>query len=98
MNIQLIGSKIVDLSLSKTDKDIEKIEFTVNSAFSKEALNSFIIDFNLKLKVDSNYVLKVQHISQFVADEDIAEEKKSSPFFSINAPAIAYPFFTGICS
>ncbi len=92
MNIQLIGSRVVDLSFSKVDKDIEKIEFGVSNAFSKDALNSFIIDFNLKLKVDDNYVLKLQHISQFEADEDIEEEKKSSHFFSINAPAIAYPF------
>ena len=92
MNIQLIGSKVVDLSLSKTDKDIEKMEFGVSNAFSKDVLNSFIIDFNLKLKVDDNYMLTIQHISQFEADEDIDEEKKLSPFFSINAPAIAYPF------
>lgn len=92
MNVQLIGSKILDLSFSKIDVDIKEIEFEFGNAFSSESLDSFIVDFKLTLKVEDDFSLKVHHVSQFKADIDIQDKDKSSPFFSINAPAIAYPF------
>jgi len=92
MNIQLIGSKVEELSLLKSDEDIEQMEFAVSNGFSKESLNSFVIIFKLKLKVDNGYILSVRHVSQFETNEDIKDDERESPFFSINAPAIAYPF------
>ncbi len=98
MNIQLIGSKVESLSLSKSDEDIEQMDFSVRSGFSKEMQTSFVIIFNLKLKVDDAYILAIEHVSQFEASEDIGDEEKESHFFSINAPAIAYPFLRAFVS
>lgn len=92
MNIQLLGSKVEELTLRKSDEDIEDMEFAVSNGFSKDSLNTFVIIFKLRLKIDDNYILSIHHVSQFEANEEIKESERSSHFFSINAPAIAYPF------
>lgn len=100
MDIQLIGSKVAKLTLSKLEDEgeIEAMEFSVSTAFTQSQSNNFIIDFNLKLKVEESNILTVQHISQFEANSEIKEDDKKSPFFSINAPAIAYPFLRAYVS
>jgi preprotein translocase subunit SecB len=92
MNIRLISSRVEDLSLYKSDNEGREMEFSVSTAFSEEVHNSFLIIFNLKLEADDKHTLSVQYLSQFETDEDITDEKMESKFFSINAPAIAYPF------
>jgi len=92
MNIQLVGSKVESLSLLKNDEKIDDMEFAVSNGFSKDSLSTFIIIFKLKLKIDDGYIFSVHHVSQFEASEEIKEDDRNSHFFSINAPAIAYPF------
>lgn len=92
MNITLKSSKVDDLSLNKSDEKIEQMEFSVSTAFSTEEMNSFLVVFELKLQADDEYILSIRHLSRFEASTEIKEDDRESPFFSINAPAIAYPF------
>lgn len=92
MNITLKSSKIDELSFKKNGETIEQMEFSVSTAFSTEEINSFLIVFELKLQADDEYTLSIRHLSHFEASMEIKEEDRQSPFFSINAPAIAYPF------
>jgi len=98
MNIHLVGSKVDGLSLLKNDEKIEKMEFSFSTAFSDENPKRFLIIFNLKLKIGSEYLLTVCHLSQFETDEDMGENERRSPFLSVNAPAIAYPFLRAFVS
>jgi len=92
MNIQLVGSIVDDLSLSKTSEPLGDMKFSLITAFSEDSINTFAIIFNLKIQVGKDRILTVKYISEFEADQDITEEDRTSHFFFINAPAIAYPF------
>jgi len=92
MNIQLVGSIVDDLSLSKTSEPLGDMKFSLITAFSEDSINTFEIIFNLKIQVGKDRILTVKYISEFEADQDITEEDRTSHFFFINAPAIAYPF------
>lgn len=93
MNIQLISSIADELSLSKNSHESEEeMEFAVSTAFSQTELNGFIIVFDLKIEIGDKHILVVKYLSKFETDEDIVGEERNSPFLSINAPAIAYPF------
>lgn len=95
MNITLIGSNIDELSLCKSDEKVDNMEFHVSTAFSSETDKSFLIIFSLKLKVGKNnndFLLNLRHLSKFETSEKINKDNQNSKFFSINAPAIAYPF------
>jgi preprotein translocase subunit SecB len=100
MNIQFVGSKVAKLSLSELDKntELDGMEFSVGTAFTKDISNNFVIDFNLKLKIEKNHVLIIQYVSQFETSEDIKDKDQKSHFFSVNAPAIAYPFLRAYVS
>ena len=92
MNIRLVSSFVDYLSLLKTDEQLDEIKFSLVTAFSEDSLNKFLIIFDLKVQVGSERVLTVKYISEFEADQDISEVERSLHFFSINAPAIAFPF------
>jgi len=92
MNIQLVGSIVDDLSLYKTSEPLGDMKFSLITAFSEDSINTFAIIFNLKIQVGKDRILTVKYISEFEADQDITEEDRTSHFFFINAPAIAYPF------
>jgi preprotein translocase subunit SecB len=92
MNIKLVESSVDTLTLEKTDEKIKNLQFSLGTAFSADDLKSFLIIFDLILKVDDDRVLTIKYLSQFQADEEITEEYRKSHFFSVNAPAIAYPF------
>lgn len=92
MNITLISSKVDNLSLFKSEETLEQMEFSVSTAFSTEEPKSFLVVFNIKLQADDEHILELHHLSQFSANIEIKEDDRESPFFSVNAPAIAYPF------
>jgi len=92
MNIRFLRSIVDDLSLCKTAESLDDIKFSLITAFSEERRNAFLITFDLKVQVDNGHVLAVKYVSEFEADQDISENDRSLHFFSINAPAIAYPF------
>lgn len=92
MNITLLNSKVDKLLLLQSDEIPDEMEFSVSTAFSTDELDRFLVVFNIKLQADSEHMIELRHLSQFKADIDIKEEDRESPFFSINAPAIAYPF------
>lgn len=92
MNIRLVKSLVDDLSLLKTNEPLDEIKFSLATAFSEDCLNAFSIVFDLQVKVGNDRALTVKYISEFQADQDISEDERSLHFFSINAPAIAFPF------
>ena len=93
MNIQLIDSVVNDLSFLKTNEPLDKMEFSFVTAFSEEHLDTFAIIFDLKMQVGDDHILTIKYISEFKSDTDISEEERfAHDFFSINAPAIAFPF------
>ncbi len=90
MNIQLIDSQVIELFFGESNDDSQEIEFSFGQAFSEKEEDSFSIIFELKLRIDNGKLLAVKYTSQFKADQKI--ENTESRFFSVNAPAIAYPF------
>lgn len=92
MNIRLVKSFVNDLTFLKTNEQLDDLKFSLVTAFSEDKLSTFLIIFDLKIKVGSEHELTVKYISEFEADQDISEDDRSMHFFSINAPAISFPF------
>ena len=100
MNIQLLETYVDELSLLKIDdtEKIEKMQFSVGQAFSTTNLKEFVIVFDVKIKVGEERLLQIKYISKFESDQSINEDERGSKFFSINAPAIGYPFLRAYIS
>jgi len=65
----------------------------LNVGFSEEDDKKFIIEFKSTILSSDGYTLKIEFSSFFETEVPITEEFKNSNIPSINAPAIAYPFF-----
>jgi len=92
MNIRLHDTKADSLSFSKVEEKREGIDFKYVLAFSEDEPKNFLIIFDLEIDVEENYIFSVKYISHFKTDKNIKKSDHDSKFFSINAPAIAYPF------
>lgn len=101
MKLQLINTKILNLSLKKFEKkDIKrkkKFGLNVGNLFNPDNPKAFAVVFNLTLD-NPEYGLEVNAVHWFEAEKEITEEFKLSDFPSINAPAIAFPFLRAFVS
>ena len=99
MNISLINSAIDNLSFKKNEgAEMPDDKFHFHQAFSDNNPNSFLIIFEIDLNIEESHLLSIRHLSEFSTSEVIKENDRESKFFTINAPAIAYPFLRSFVS
>ena len=73
------------------EEDKSESSFEYEKHFSEEDKKSFAITFKLKMKTP-DCDLDIVYASFFLTDDDIPEEDHDSKFYTVNAPAIGYPF------
>lgn len=109
MNIQIIETKVDELSFRKIepkakdesviDADSSPISFSVAPAFNPDERKQFAVIFKITVKTSDEIAeFSVKYVAYFGSDEDITDDERNSPFFSINAPAIGYPFLRSYIS
>ena len=107
MNIQLVSTKAVQISLDYLDlEDSTKFEdesfsfdFNPMVAEGDDESNVFLIVFVGEMKNNvEKYQSKVVFLTQFEVDEPISCDFLEGNFALINAPAIGYPYFRAFYS
>lgn len=103
MKIQLQEWKVKDLSFS-LKQDSSPIENKDNNfqlsfghAFNEDNPHEFVIGFKVGIE-DEAFVLNLEMVFEFQLDTEIDEKFKNSPFLTINAPAIAFPYIRSYIS
>lgn len=81
----------VALMASQDESDESESSFDYEKHFSTSDKKSFAITFDLKVNTPE-FNLDLVYVSYFLADDEILEEDHDSKFYTVNAPAIAYPF------
>lgn len=99
VTIQLKKTEVQELHLTRSKEKLD----TNESAFSlgmavwlpEEAndRNRFDITFKSEFQIKEGFILKVEYRSEFKTDAPIDDNFKKSRFLTVNAPAIAFPFF-----
>ncbi|NWO06621.1 MAG: protein-export chaperone SecB [Alteromonadaceae bacterium] len=99
MKIQLRNTRVENLSFVTND-EVAKDEFSLGVAngYSDKEPNVFLVRFDVKVKSEHGYELKMDYEAEFATDEDISQEFKESHFPVVNAPAIAYPYMRSFVS
>lgn len=98
MQLQMIGSSVIDLQLSKAlDIDISETNFSLNLGVGfpddKDDLTHFVVTFDSEFQIKEGFIVKIKHQSVFETDKPIDDNFRNSNFPKVNAPAIAFPFF-----
>ena len=94
----LVTSKVKSLEMKQENNEHDNLELSVNFGFSEEDDRAFIVDFKSTVLSSVGYTLHIEFTSFFETEDSITEEFKSSYIPSVNAPAIAYPFFRAFVS
>lgn len=95
MKLQLLNTKVEKLELFDIEKDDDsgcETSFKYGNAYTETPANTFKVIFEMAIELEEGKQLNITYSSEFEADEIIDDEFKSSPFPTVNAPAIAYPF------
>jgi preprotein translocase subunit SecB len=103
MNIQLINTKVVSLSIEshepRAEDELSPIkDFSFKAGFYEEVQRSYVILFNIALVTECNKLINVKYEAIFETDDDIDEQFENSPFISVNSPAIGYPYLRAYIS
>ncbi|MDO9831140.1 protein-export chaperone SecB [Glaesserella parasuis] len=102
ISLQLKQNSVQELQFkkSKDSFDNDKGEFSLELAIgfpddseSTENNNHFAVTFKSEFQIKEGFILKVEYQSIFECDHSINEQFKRSRFPTVNAPAIAFPFF-----
>jgi len=91
----------ITYNVSTFDLDItEELEssFEMSLLFSEESPNYFCVVFELNMSKDDVFELSLKANAHFETDKNISEDDRLSPFFKINAPAIAFPYLRSFVS
>lgn len=92
----------LDYKVNSHDKEItHELETTLGvfTLFSDDNRNGFAVQFDILMKSKSKkFKLKLKSIAHFSTPDEISNEERKSPFFEINAPAIAFPFVRAFIS
>ena len=60
---------------------------------SSQNTQHFAVTFKSEFQIKEGFILKVEYQSIFETDTPIDDQVKKSKFLTVNAPAIAFPFF-----
>ena len=101
ISLQLKKTTVQELHLtnSKGNLDINESSFSLALAIglpdSEQEINpkNFAVTFKSEFQLKEGFILKVEYQSIFETDIPIDEEIKNGKFLTVNAPAIAFPFF-----
>lgn len=98
MKIQLKHWIVEDLKFKIDNKKSRKGAFELGyGAHFPESNREFHIPFKISIK-DADFIISSTVVYVFEVDKEIDEEFKNSPFVSINAPAIAFPYLRAFLS
>lgn len=99
MNLKLHHMQVSEMILSLSsqiedfsEKDNFELEFSTAYKLGDAEECSFMIVFDLRLKVHDTHYLVVKYNAIFLTDTPITIDFQNSPFPKVNAPAIAFPF------
>lgn len=98
MQIRLKHIQFTDIksNIKTLDKNVTselETSLKLDNKFFNDNLNEFHINFVLILSnSEKTFNLDLNVVAQFRTKEQITDEMKKSPFFEINAPAIAFPY------
>lgn len=81
----------LELSASRESQEIHGTTFDFEKHFSDSEKTNFAITFSLNINTPDCH-LDLVFASFFIAEDDIEEKDYESQFYTVNAPAIAYPF------
>ncbi len=105
--IRLVKVQFPDFNISSSESEYlndnltEELNMNLSytTVFSKENINTFIIEFELNLFHETNkFTARFKMIALFETKEPINEAFEGSPFVNTNAPAIAFPFLRSFVS
>jgi preprotein translocase subunit SecB len=99
MKIQLTATRVEKLIIESNltiEEDIFNLKFA--NGFSNENEQNFIVQFEIELHSPRGYTIALTYIAEFESEDKITDEHHDSPFFSVNAPAIAYPYLRSFIS
>ena len=96
--IRIASFKAEYINLVQKESAENNFELGLETGFSEDDLKSFRIKFRAVISSEVGYELTVEYSSFFETDDEIIGSFKSSNFVTINAPAIAYPFFRSFIS
>jgi preprotein translocase subunit SecB len=86
----------IDYKVDSFNKEIThelETKLGVGTLFSDKKNNEFAVVLDVELTSKSNkFNLKIKSIAHFSTPDEINHDNRNSPFFEINAPAIAFPF------
>lgn len=94
MNIQLVSTRAVYVSLTPSEEKSERnnFNFDYQVEFPESSNNSFLVIIKSLLE-ETEYSFETIYLAEFTTDVDLNDDFKKSEFPYVNAPAIAYPFF-----
>jgi len=99
MNFKIVTSKAEYINLTLEKHANDDFELAFNVSFPQENERLFIITFKATVMSSSGgYTLSVEFASFFEAEQPLTDEFKNSQFPSVNASAIAYPYFRALIS
>ncbi len=98
IKFSLVNSKIQSLEMRREDNEKDDFNIKIETGFSEEDNTGFIVIFKSTILSSFGYILDVEYASFFKTEDHITDEFKTSLVPSVNAPAIAYPFFRAFVS
>ncbi len=103
MQLRILHSQVIKLDITKADKEKKESDKKIfnigfNAQYDSNDNMIFVILFDLEVYHPNDFKLKCKYGVWFKASEAIDDEFKASPFPTINAPAIAFPFLRSLIS
>ncbi|MDQ3395307.1 MAG: protein-export chaperone SecB [Bacteroidota bacterium] len=79
------------LFLFDDNKEVNQLDLNSSIKFSDDNKYSFTVEFTTLINNNSIHI-EIIYIALFQCEKEITDVFKASPFVSLNAPAIAFPF------
>ncbi len=103
MQLRILHSQVIKLDITKADKEKKESDKKIfnigfNAQYDSNDNMIFVILFDLEVYHPNDFKLKCKYGVWFKTSEAIDDEFKASPFPTINAPAIAFPFLRSLIS
>ncbi|RDE66759.1 hypothetical protein DPV96_06925 [Aggregatibacter segnis] len=99
MSLQLKKVSVQEIHLSKSKDELDPKEngFSLGVAIGipddSQDSKLFAVTFKSEFQIKEGFILKVEYQSIFESNIPIDKDFKQNKFLTINAPAIAFPFF-----
>lgn len=99
MKLQLKKTQVEELSIKALPANSDVDEgFSYEVSFTDEQRDLAFIVFDFNLVTSEGFHVSIKFKAIFGTDKELTEEERGSKFFSVNAPAIAFPFLRAYVS